>query len=63
VKVKVLQPFQVSHEGVIHRPGDTAEVPDHIGAHWLRSGWVEQAGRPRAKAAAAEPAEPAQRDE
>jgi hypothetical protein len=44
VKVKVLQPFQVSHEGVIHRPGETAEVPDELGAHWLRSGWVEQVG-------------------
>ncbi|WP_322860109.1 hypothetical protein U8D42_12760 [Mycobacterium europaeum] len=41
--MKVLQPFQVSHDGTIYRPGETAEVPDHIGTHWLRSEWVEPA--------------------
>lgn len=52
MKVKVLQPFQVSHEGTIYRPDDSAEVPDHIGRHWLVSEWVEpaDAAAKRAKA-------------
>jgi hypothetical protein len=52
MKVKVLQPFQVSHAGTIYRPGETAEVPDHIGTHWLVSEWVEpaDAAAKRAKA-------------
>ena len=39
MKVKVLQPFQVSHDGVIYRPGDEAQVPGEVGAGWARSGW------------------------
>lgn len=52
MKVKVLQSFQVSHDGTIYRPSETADVPDHIGTHWLRSEWVEpaDAAAKRAKA-------------
>jgi hypothetical protein len=41
MKVKVLQPFQVSHDGTIYRPGEVAEVPEAVAASWERSGWVE----------------------
>ena len=30
MKIKVLQPFQVCHDGKIYRPGDTADVPDAV---------------------------------
>jgi hypothetical protein len=55
MKVKVLHPFRVSHEGTIYKPGDSADVPDHLAAHWLRSEWVEpaDAAAKRAKAAIA----------
>jgi Phage capsid family len=51
MKVKVLQPFQASHEGTIYRPGDTADVPDQVAAHWRSSGWVEEVGVPKRKPA------------
>ncbi|BDB42833.1 MULTISPECIES: hypothetical protein [Mycobacterium] len=50
MKVKVLQPFQVCHDGAIHRPGKTAEVPDHVGELWLASGWVDEVGGRKRKA-------------
>ncbi|ORA13580.1 hypothetical protein [Mycobacterium asiaticum] len=50
MKVKVLQPFQVCYDGAIHRPGKTAEVPDHIGELWLASGWVDEVGGRKRKA-------------
>jgi hypothetical protein len=61
-KVKVLAPFQVCLDGVIYRPGDSAEVPDELGEHWLASGWVEQvhAGRKAPAKAAGKPVGDAQ---
>lgn len=38
--VRVEKPFQVAHEGTVHRPNESADVPDHVAAHWLTSGWV-----------------------
>lgn len=43
MKVKVLAPFQVSHDGVIYRPGERADVPDHLARGWLAAGWVDAA--------------------
>ena len=40
VRVKVLHPFSVSHEGVSYWPGETADVPEHIAAQWIRNEWV-----------------------
>jgi hypothetical protein len=39
----VVAPFQVSHDGVIHRPGGKAEVPEHAASYWLSHGWVKPA--------------------
>lgn len=44
----VLQPFQVSHEGTIYRPGDTAEVPELVARAWLVSGWMQAVVEDRA---------------
>jgi hypothetical protein len=40
VRVTVLAPFMVSHDGTAYRPGDTAEVPEHVAAHWILNEWV-----------------------
>jgi hypothetical protein len=43
MKVRVAEqypPIQVSHDGVIYRPGDEVEVPELVGMSWHRSGWV-----------------------
>ncbi len=44
MKVEVIGNFQVSHEGTVYRPGDTADVPDEVAKQWLDSGWVERGG-------------------
>jgi len=41
MKIKVLQPCQVCHDGKIYRPGDTADVPDAVAKAWLISSWVD----------------------
>jgi hypothetical protein len=43
MKVTVLTPFQVCHDGRIYRPGDRADVPDEVAKGWLVSVWVEPA--------------------
>jgi hypothetical protein len=43
LKVKVVDRLQVAHDGVVYPAGSTAEVPDEIAVHWLRSGWVTEA--------------------
>lgn len=40
VTVRVAAPFQVAREGVVYRPGDTAEVPLHVATEWQINGWV-----------------------
>jgi hypothetical protein len=42
MRVNAAAPFQVSHDGIIYRPGDTAEVPDDVGQQWICSGWAVQ---------------------
>jgi hypothetical protein len=44
--VVVAAPFQVSHDGVIHRPGDTAKVPKYVAEYWIGHGWVQPAPDP-----------------
>jgi hypothetical protein len=42
LKVKVIEPFRVLHEGVAYTGGDTLEVPnDEEHDTWVKSGWVE----------------------
>jgi hypothetical protein len=40
VFVTVQHPFQVAHHGIVFGPGDTAQVPEHVAAHWIRNSWV-----------------------
>jgi hypothetical protein len=40
VRVAILSPFQVTHDRVSYRPGEVAEVPQHIAQRWIRSRWV-----------------------
>jgi hypothetical protein len=41
VTVTVSGKFQVHHDGVIARPGDTLTVPDdELTARWVALGWV-----------------------
>jgi len=47
-KVTVRQPFQVTHDGVDHRPGDTVEVPEHVAREWVTFGWAKPAPEPKA---------------
>ncbi len=42
MKVKVSQPFRVVHDGVAYSPGDSPEVPDEVGKHWVRRGWAAE---------------------
>ena len=42
VKVTVADGVQVAHDGTVYRPGDTADVPDHVAAQWITSGWVTE---------------------
>ena len=43
MKVKVVQPVQVVHDGTRYTIGDVADVPDGVGAQWLAQGWVSEA--------------------
>lgn len=40
VTVRVAHGHQVTHEGTVHRSGDTAVVPVHIATEWLEAGWA-----------------------
>jgi hypothetical protein len=43
-RVSVNAPFQVVHEGIIYKPNEVAEVPEHVAAQWVLSGWVVDNG-------------------
>jgi len=43
MKSQVAQPFRVCHDGKAYHPGDTADVPDHVGHEWIRQGWAAEA--------------------
>jgi hypothetical protein len=40
VLVVVTPPYQVAHHGIVFRPGETAQVPEDVAAHWITCGWV-----------------------
>jgi hypothetical protein len=42
IKVKVLAPYRVCHDGEAYVGGDTASVPEKVGQEWEQSGWVER---------------------
>ena len=42
MKVKVTQPVQLVYAGEHHTIGDVVEVPDRVGADWIRQGWAVQ---------------------
>lgn len=44
--VVVREPFQVTHDGIDHRGGDRASVPNHVAEHWHRNGWVDHLDDP-----------------
>jgi hypothetical protein len=39
-RVKVLDPFSVSHDGTAYWPNAVAEIPASVAKHWLSSNWV-----------------------
>jgi hypothetical protein len=41
VRVVVVDPYQVCDNGIVFRPGDTAEVSQSVAEVWLASGWVK----------------------
>ena len=42
VKVRVLNPYRVVHEGKSYSDGDEVTVPESIGAQWERSHWIKR---------------------
>ena len=40
VFVVVNPPYQVAHHGQTFGPGETAQVPEDIAAHWITCGWA-----------------------
>jgi hypothetical protein len=42
VKVKVVAPWRVCHDGKAYADGDTATVPETVAEEWLANGWVEK---------------------
>jgi hypothetical protein len=38
--IRVRDPFQVCHEGVVYRPGEIAQVSVHVATLWQEAGWV-----------------------
>jgi hypothetical protein len=42
VRVVVVQPYKVTHNGTDYRPGDTAEVPESVAQKWIANGWVHE---------------------
>jgi hypothetical protein len=40
VFVVVNPPYQVVDHGKVFGPGETAEVPEDVAAHWIHCGWV-----------------------
>ena len=41
-RVRVLHPFQVVHDTVVHRPGEVAEIPESVAAEWIMNRWVTE---------------------
>jgi len=41
VTVTVIAPYQVSHEGTVFGPGETAEVSDWLAQRWQALGYVD----------------------
>ena len=42
MKVKVTAPVQVLFAGTRYTIGDTADVPDRVGADWIRQDWATE---------------------
>ena len=40
MKVVVRPDIQVVHDGTVYRPGETADLPQHIAYGWIGSGWA-----------------------
>ena len=40
VYVTVVPPYQCVDHGVVFGPGDTAQVPEDVAAHWIACGWA-----------------------
>jgi hypothetical protein len=53
--VTVNAPFQVVHDAVVYRPGQTADVPAEVADKWIEAGWVSQATQPEKRATKAAP--------
>jgi hypothetical protein len=41
VKVKVLAPWRVCHDGEAFTDGDTLTVPESVAKEWEEAGWVK----------------------
>jgi len=41
VRVRIIAPYRVSHEGKSFVGGQTASVPTATAQTWIKSGWVE----------------------
>jgi hypothetical protein len=39
----VRPPIQAVHGGSVYRPGDVADLPQHIAYSWIGSGWAVKA--------------------
>jgi hypothetical protein len=48
MRVKVLAPYQVVHDGIVYLPGKTADVPEEVAAVWIRAEWVTEEVAPPA---------------
>lgn len=42
MKVKVVSPYQVVHEGKTYTEGDTVDAPEAEANEWLTAGYVEE---------------------
>jgi hypothetical protein len=41
LRIKVLPPYGVAHDGTAYFPGHTPEVPQSVADAWIRNNWVE----------------------
>jgi hypothetical protein len=41
VRVQVVEPYRVVHEGTAYVFGDVAEVPAQLADEWIKSGWAQ----------------------
>jgi hypothetical protein len=43
VKVRITGRWRVTlDDGTAYLPGETAEVPEAVAAHWIKSGWAKK---------------------